>query len=201
VREIPCKATSYSLLSTQLVLGVPKEVLPGEGRVSITPQVALKLLRKGFNVLVESGAGTESGFIDQAYMRAGATIGTTQQVWETSNIIVKVRQPAFNPRLNAHEADILKNTQILASYVYPGQNPDLVEKLKAHPQLTVLAHDCVPRITTAQKLDTLSSMAGLAGYRAVIEALQHYPKDPKLRITAAGKVQESFVELNLDLSF
>ena len=145
----------------------------------------------GFGVKVEQYAGDSAGFMDDAYKKAGASIVSTQEIWENTEIIVKVRPPIENFLLGYHEADALQNTKLLISYVYPDQNKPLVDKLLEHSELTVFAHDCVPRITRAQKLDTLSSGANLAGYRAVIEAYSEFPRFSKLVISAAGKVSPS----------
>lgn len=122
--------------------------------------------RIGFNVRVETKAGEAAGFTDEAYKKVGCTIAGTQDIWENSEIIVKVRAPEYNNNLGYDEADALSNTKLLISYIYPGQHPELLNKLVNNkPNLTVFALDCTPRITRAQKLDTLSSMANLAGYR------------------------------------
>ena len=147
-------------------IAVPKEVSEGEKRVSITPSIAKKLAKIGFRVKVEDGAGLGSGFSNDQYQKAGCTIADTRDVWENSEIIVKVRGPTHNPKLGYHEADALHKTKILISYLYPAQNQELLQRLcENRPELTVLALDCTPRITRAQKLDTLSSTANLAGYR------------------------------------
>ncbi len=115
---------------------------------------------------VETRAGEAAGFSDESYKRVGCSITSTKDIWENSEIVVKVRAPEYNSSLGYHEADSLSNTKLLISYIYPGQNPELLNQIvNQKPNLTVFALDCTPRITRAQKLDTLSSMANLAGYR------------------------------------
>jgi len=157
------------LSQTVREIGVPKEVLEGEKRVSITPSIAKKLIKIGFKVKVEKGAGEMAGFYDGQYERAGCQIIETQELWENTEIIVKVRPPMFNKKLGYHEANSLQKTNLLISYIYPAQNEELVKMLSENKSnLSVLALDCTPRITRAQKLDTLSSTTNLAGYRYII---------------------------------
>lgn len=169
-------------------IGIPKEVHAGERRVATTPDVVEKIRKLGFTVAVESGAGLESNFNDAEYQAAGAEIITdTRQLWSTSDIVMKVRAPEQHPSLNVHEADLLKPGQTLISFVWPGQNQELMKKLAA-TKANVLAMDSVPRVSRAQKLDALSSMANIAGYRAVIEAAHVFGRFFTGQITAAGKV-------------
>jgi NAD(P) transhydrogenase subunit alpha len=144
-------------------IGVPREVVAGERRVATTPEVAQQLQKLGYNVAVETGAGLPANYSDEAYEAAGCEIVDAANVWSESDIILKVRAP------------------------FPGQNPELLERL-TNTGATVLAMDSVPRISRAQKLDALSSMANIAGYRAVIEAAQHFGRFFTGQITAAGKV-------------
>lgn len=147
-------------------ISVPREVYESEKRVAITPDIAKKLIKIGFRVNVETSAGEGAGYNDEDYRRAGCSIVSTRAVWENSDIIIKIRAPAENSRLGYHEAESLQTTKLLISYIYPAQNPNLLNKLATNrPDLTVLALDMTPRITRAQKLDTLSSTANLAGYR------------------------------------
>ncbi len=121
--------------------------------------------RLGFRINVEEGAGHEAGFSDEDYDIHGANIVSCKEVWENSEILLKVRAPNENKKLGYHEAEALQKSKLLISYIYPMQNKDLVETLVQRDSLTVFALDCVPRITRAQKLDTLSSMTNVAGYR------------------------------------
>ena len=163
-------------------IGVPKEVYEGERRVATTPDVAAQLIKLGFEVAVESGAGAESSFSDAAYQEAGCdVIGTAEELWSQADLVMKVRAP------DDEEAARLRADQALISFIWPAQNPELLETL-TKSGATVMAMDSVPRISRAQKVDALSSMANIAGYRAVVEAAQHFGRFFTGQITAAGKV-------------
>jgi NAD(P) transhydrogenase subunit alpha len=162
-------------------IGVPREVVAGERRVATTPEVAQELQKLGYSVAVETGAGLPANFSDEAFKSAGCEIVDAANVWSESDIIMKVRAP------EGDEACDLKASQTLISFLFPGQNPELLERL-TKTGATVLAMDSVPRISRAQKLDALSSMANIAGYRAVVEAAQHFGRFFTGQITAAGKV-------------
>ena len=165
-------------------IGVPKEIHEGEKRVATTPEVIGHLKKLGFEIIVEAGAGNGAHFSDAAYTEAGATIANNaKSVWSDSDIILKVR----GLELNGSEIDLLKEGQILISFLWPAQNPDLLKKL-ADKKVTAMAMDMVPRISRAQKMDALSSMANIAGYRAVVEAAQNFGRFFTGQITAAGKV-------------
>jgi H+-translocating NAD(P) transhydrogenase subunit alpha len=164
------------------VIGVPKEVFPGEKRVATVPEVVPKLAKLGFEVIVEAGAGEAASISDEAYAAAGATVvPDAQSVWSRADIVFKVRAP------DANEVQAMREGQTLVSFIWPAQNPELLKGLAAK-RVTVLAMDSVPRISRAQKLDALSSMANIAGYRAVIEAAHHFGRFFTGQITAAGKV-------------
>ena len=169
-------------------IGVPKEIHDGERRVATTPDVVAQLQKLGFSVAVESAAGDLASFSDDAYRAAGATVvADTRELWSSNDIVMKVRQPEAHPRLGGHEVDLLREGQVLISFLYPAQNPELLQRLAAKG-VTSLAMDSVPRISRAQKMDALSSMANIAGYRAVIEAAQHFGRFFTGQITAAGKI-------------
>jgi NAD(P) transhydrogenase subunit alpha len=169
-------------------IGIPREVHPGEQRVATTPEVVKQLQKLGFTVAIESSAGAAANFSDSAYVEAGAQIlSDTRELWQTSDIILKVRGPEHQPSLDLDETDLLHAGQLLISFLWPAQNPELLETLKAKG-VTALAMDGIPRISRAQKMDALSSMANIAGYRAVVEASQHFGRFFTGQITAAGKV-------------
>jgi NAD(P) transhydrogenase subunit alpha len=169
-------------------IGIPKEVHAGEKRVATTPDVAKQLIKLGFEVAIEAGAGSEAHYSDASYVEAGVTVvKNAQEVWTDSDIVLKVRGPELNPDLNIEEVDLLKEGQIYISFLWPAQNPELLKKL-ADKKVTAMAMDMIPRISRAQKLDALSSMANIAGYRAVVEAAQHFGRFFTGQITAAGKV-------------
>jgi NAD(P) transhydrogenase subunit alpha len=161
------------------LIGVPRETAAGEKRVATVPEVAEKLIKLGFRVAVQSGAGEGANFSDDAYRGAGAE--TVGDVWASADIIFKVRAPSMA------ELERLRPGTTLVSFLWPAQNPELMRAL-AERKTTVLAMDSVPRISRAQKLDALSSMANIAGYRAVIEAAHHFGRFFSGQITAAGKV-------------
>jgi len=163
-------------------IGVPKEKYAGERRVATTPEVAAQLMKLGYEVAVESGAGVPASYSDAAYEAAGCSVvPTADEIWTGSDIVMKVRGP------DEAEADMLKSGQTLISFLWPAQNEDLLNKLNAKG-VTALAMDSIPRISRAQKMDALSSMANIAGYRAVVEAAQHFGRFFTGQITAAGKV-------------
>jgi len=164
------------------VIGVPKEIAAGEKRVATVPEVVEKLMKLGFKVAVQSGAGDAANFSDDVYRAAGAQIiEGAAELWAASDIVFKVRGPT------AEEVGLMREGGTLVSFIWPAQNPELLKQLAAK-KATVLAMDSVPRISRAQKLDALSSMANIAGYRAVIEAAHHFGRFFTGQITAAGKV-------------
>jgi len=169
-------------------IGVPSEVHTGEKRVATTPEVIKFIQKLGYNVAVESGAGKKANFSDKAYQDSGAEIiSDTKALWNSSDIILKVRAPEKHPALNIDESDLLKPGQTLISFIWPAQNESLMKKL-AEKNINVLAMDSIPRISRAQKMDALSSMANIAGYRAIVEASHHFGRFFTGQITAAGKV-------------
>ncbi len=171
-----------------LTIGIPREVHEGERRVAATPETSAKLQKLGFSVAVESGAGERASFSDDLYREAGVEIiSGTKALWERSDIILKVRAPEIHPQLGLHEAELLGEGKYLISFIWPAQNPELMKRL-AERRATVLAMDSIPRISRAQKLDALSSMANIAGYRAVVEAANRFGRFMTGQITAAGKV-------------
>uniref|UniRef100_A0A8D0AG86 proton-translocating NAD(P)(+) transhydrogenase n=1 Tax=Sander lucioperca TaxID=283035 RepID=A0A8D0AG86_SANLU len=171
---------SRGVLYKDLVVGVPKETVHSERRVALSPAGVEALVKQGFNVQVESGAGEESKFSDQQYKDAGATITNVNGAFG-SDLVLKVRAPSLS------EVDLLKPNSTLVSFIYPAQNPELMEKLSER-RSNVLAMDQVPRVTIAQGYDALSSMANIAGYKAVVLASNHFGRFFTGQITAAGKV-------------
>jgi NAD(P) transhydrogenase subunit alpha len=169
-------------------IGIPKEIHEGERRVATTPEVAGLIQKLGFEVTIESGAGTEAKFTDDAYRQAAVNIAeNTQILYDESDVILKVRPPEDNKEQDINEMDLLREGQILISFVHPGQNEPLMQAL-SEKKVSVLAMDSIPRISRSQKLDALSSMANIGGYRAVVEAAQHFGRFFTGQITAAGKI-------------
>lgn len=164
------------------LIGIPQEIFAGEKRVATVPDVVQKLIKLGFAVAVQSGAGDAASISDDAYRNAGATIvADAASLWAQSDIVFKVRAPSRD------EVHLMREGGTLVSFIWPAQNPELLQVLAAR-KATVLAMDSVPRISRAQKLDALSSMANIGGYRAVIEAAHEFGRFFTGQITAAGKV-------------
>lgn len=166
-----------------LTVGAPRETFPNEARVALTPQNVVLLLKKGFGkVIVERGAGVRADFLDEAYEKAGATlVDGAAPVWQQADIVLKVRGPS------ATEVDKMHEGQTIISFLQPAQNKDLVEKIAAR-KATSFAMDMVPRISRAQVFDALSSMANIAGYKAVLEASNNFGRFLTGQVTAAGKI-------------
>lgn len=164
-------------------IGVPCEIFPGEKRVATVPDVVTKLVKLGFAVVVESGAGDLADLSDDAYREAGAIIaGSTAELWNNSDIVFKVRPPTPDEVALMHEG------QTLIGFIWPAQNPELMQQLAAK-KVTALSIDALPRtLSRAQKMDALTSMAGVSGYRAVVEAANAFGRFFNGQITAAGKV-------------
>ena len=169
-----------------VVLGVPKETLPGEQRVALTPANIARLVRGGFEVVVEPGAGVGADFSDAEFIKGGARIaGDPAEIW-AADWVLKINPP------DEKESAQLRERAGLISYIFPGQNPWLLDALAAR-KANVVAMESIPRITRAQKMDALSSMANIAGYRAVVEAAHYFGRFFTGQITAAGKVPSAKV--------
>jgi len=163
-------------------IGAPRELAAGEARVALTPESAQFLQKLGHECLIETGAGAAAGFDDAAYRDAGVSVVESAEVlWREAEVVVKVREP------NEAEAEQLREGQTLIGFFWPAQNEAMLEKCRAKGA-SVIAMDMVPRISRAQKMDALSSMANIAGYRAVIEAGNNFGRFFTGQVTAAGKV-------------
>ena len=166
---------------SQLTIGIPRETLPNERRVAVSPAGVATLLKKGFGAVhVSPGAGAESSFRDEDYAAAGAKL---DQNPIKADLVLKVRPP----NLDAGDLKSMKDGSTLISFLYPAQNPTIIEELRSRG-ITSFAMDCIPRISRAQVFDALSSMANTAGYRAVLEASQSFPRFLTGQVTAAGKI-------------
>ncbi|MDP3424174.1 MAG: Re/Si-specific NAD(P)(+) transhydrogenase subunit alpha [Burkholderiaceae bacterium] len=176
-------ATPPNEAATPQRIGIPRETFPGEKRVATVPEAVAKLIKLGFSVAVESGAGDAADFHDDTYRAEGAVIvPTAAELWATSDIVFKVRAP------NAQEVELVREGSTLLGFMWPAQNPELLQQL-AQRKATVLSIDALPRtLSRAQKMDALTSMAGVSGYRAVIEAANAFGRFFNGQITAAGKV-------------
>ncbi|PKH26757.1 NAD(P)(+) transhydrogenase (Re/Si-specific) subunit alpha [Enterobacterales bacterium CwR94] len=163
-----------------MLIGIPKERLPNEARVAATPKTVEQLLKLGFTVAIEQDAGLAASFDNAAFIAAGADVVSRDAVWQ-SDLILKVNAP------DDEEVLLVREGATLVSFIWPAQNPALLEKLAAR-RVTAMAMDSVPRISRAQSLDALSSMANIAGYRAIVEAAHEFGRFFTGQITAAGKV-------------
>lgn len=166
----------------EMRIGSPKEIFPGEARVAMTPDSALQLQKLGYECLIETGAGKAAGFSDEAYTKAGVTVlESAAALYGAADFIAKVRPPEQS------EVELLGPGKTLISFFYPAQNKELLEAANTKGA-NVIAMDMVPRISRAQKMDALSSMANIAGYRAVIEAGNNFGRFFTGQVTAAGKI-------------
>ncbi len=169
-------------------IGVPRERRAGERRVAATPETVRSLRQLGFDVVIESDAGTGASFGDEDFRQSGAVVTkNTKQLWRDADVILKVQPPDEYAELGAHEVDLMRPQAVLISFLWPAKHEALVSRLAAR-KVTALAVDQIPRITRAQKMDALSSMANIAGYRAVIEAASFYGRFFTGQMTAAGRV-------------
>lgn len=168
-------------------VGIPTEIFPNELRVAATPKTTQRLIKQGFTVYIQSNAGFRAHFSDDSFIAAGANIvQTAAEIYSQSDIVLKVKEPS------TEEIDMMKENLVLLSYLWPAQNQDLLQKL-ADKKVNAIAMDAIPRISRAQKMDVLSSMANIAGYRAVIEGSYHFGRFLNGQITAAGKVDPAKV--------
>ncbi len=176
-------APTDTAAATPQRIGVPREIFPGEKRVATVPDVVTKLAKLGFGVVVEAGAGELADLSDDAYREAGASIaGSATELWNSADIVFKVRPPTSD------EVALMHPGQTLIGFIWPAQNPDLMQQLAAK-KVTALSIDALPRtLSRAQKMDALTSMAGVSGYRAVVEAANAFGRFFNGQITAAGKV-------------
>ncbi len=163
-----------------MIIGIPKESLKGENRVAGSPSSTSALIKLGFTVQVQKGAGTKASFTDEEYSKTNAELVAKKTCWQ-SDIIFKVNAPTVD------EIELMNEGATLISFIAPAQSPDLLEALRAK-SITTLAMEMVPRMTRSQSMDALSSMANIAGYRAVIEASHHFGRFFTGQITAAGKM-------------
>ncbi len=168
-------------------VGIPSEIFPNELRVAATPKTVKRLQKQGFEVYIQRHAGAKANFSDKEFEDAGAKlVGTAAEIYGQCDIVLKVKEPAMT------EVDLMHEGLVLLSYLWPAQNPALLQKL-AEKKVNAIAMDAIPRISRAQKMDVLSSMANIAGYRAVIEGSYHFGRFLNGQITAAGKVEPAKV--------
>jgi H+-translocating NAD(P) transhydrogenase subunit alpha len=163
-------------------VGIPMEIVPKEFRVAATPKTVKRLIKQGFEVIIQKDAGLKANFSNEEFKEAGASIvASEKEIYKDADVALKVLAP------QNREIDLMKEGLVLLSYLWPAQNPDLLQKL-ANKKVNAIAMDAIPRISRAQKMDVLSSMANIAGYRSVIEGANHFGRFLNGQITAAGKV-------------
>lgn len=171
-----------------MIVGIPKEIAANEKRVSCTPSEVKRIMGLGYDVLIEAGAGVSAGFADQDYADAGAEVGlNAASLWDRSDIVCKIRPPGMHSGMGCHESTLIRDSRMLISVYEPALREEMTAQI-AETGGTVLALDAIPRISRAQKMDVLSSMANIAGYRAVLEAGNHFGRFFTGQITAAGKI-------------
>jgi len=176
-----------------VIIGVPKEILHGENRVALVPDVVSKLIKKGFEVQIQKGAGINAGYTDEQYEAAGAKLlDNAEDVYSSSQIILKVQRPVEHPETKKHELDMMKEGTLLIAFLYSLHHPE-VAKQCAEKGIDVISMDAIPRTTLAQKMDALSSQANLAGYKSVIMCANELGKIFPLMMTAAGTIKPATV--------
>jgi NAD(P) transhydrogenase subunit alpha len=174
-------------------LFVPKEHAPGETRVAVTPETTKRLIKSGFEVVVETGAGQGAHIADKAYADAGASVtDDAKAAWSSADVVVKIGPPLLNPKLGTDEAALLKSGAILVCHIWAQKHLPLVKTLRDR-KVSCLALELLPRISRAQSMDTLSSQANIAGYKAVVLGAARLAKYFPLLMTAAGTIQPAKV--------
>lgn len=176
-----------------MIIAIPKEVIAGENRVSIVPDMASKLAKKGFEFHVEKGAGFKAGFTDAQYEAAGAKLyDNVEELYKSADIVLKVQRPVEHPELNKSEIDLFKEGQLLITFMYSLHYTETAQKC-AEKKINVISMDAIPRTTLAQKMDALSSQANIGGYKSVIMSADSLGKIFPLMMTAAGTIQPARV--------
>jgi NAD(P) transhydrogenase subunit alpha len=176
-----------------VIIGIPKEIYPGENRVAMVPDVAGKLIKKGFDVLIETNAGLNAGFTNEEYEKVGVKVlDDLKELYSKSDIVLKVQRPVEHPQYGKNELELMKPGSLLITFMYSLHYPELAKKA-AELGINVISMDAIPRTTLAQPMDALSSQANLAGYKAVILAANHLHKIFPLLMTAAGTISPAKV--------
>ncbi len=169
-------------------LSVPREIAPGETRVALVPETLARLIKAGASVTVEAGAGERAGFPDAAYAAAGARVEPdVRALWRDAGLVLKVREPLDHPGAGAHELDLAREGSILVGLLRPAENAALLPRYAAR-RVTAFAMEKVPRTSRAQKMDALSAMSTIAGYKAVLLGATRLPRFFPLMMTAAGTI-------------
>lgn len=178
-----------------MTIGIPKEIMPGEARVAATPETIKKFIADGATVLVESGAGESSLYYDEQYIEAGAKlVNDTQELFDNSDLILKVKEPLFNEKLQKHEVDMMHKGQHLITFIHPASpvNHEMVKHL-AQKGVTSFTLDSIPRISRAQNMDALTSMSTCAGYKGIIMAADDLTIFMPQLFTAVGMLKPANV--------
>ncbi len=176
-----------------MVIGIPREILEGENRVAIVPDVVSKLIKTGFQVNVQKNAGLRAGFTNDKYESAGAkVIDNIEEIYNISEIILKVQRPLVHPELNKNEIDLMKKGTLLITFLYPLHYYELASQC-AEKEIDVISMDMIPRTTLAQKMDALSSQANISGYKSVLLTANLIGKIFPLMMTAAGTISPAKV--------
>lgn len=176
-----------------MIIGIPKEIFPGENRVAMVPDVAGKLIKKGFEVFIERDAGLNAGFTNEEYEKVGVKVlSDLKELYSKSDIILKVQRPIDHPQYGKNELELMKPGSLLITFMYSLHYPELAKKA-AELGINVISMDAIPRTTLAQPMDALSSQANIAGYKAVILAANHLHKIFPLLMTAAGTISPAKV--------
>ena len=176
-----------------MIIAVPKEVLPGENRVALVPDVASKLIKAGFEIKIERDAGLNAGYTNDRYEKAGCKIiDKPEELYSNSQIVLKVQRPLEHPDLKKNELELMKDGTLLVTFLYPLFHFELAKQC-ADKGINVISMDMIPRTTLAQKMDALSSQANIAGYKSVIMCANELGKIFPLMMTAAGTIQPARV--------
>jgi NAD(P) transhydrogenase subunit alpha len=172
-----------------VIIAVPKEILPGENRVALVPDVASKLIKAGFEIKIEKDAGLNAGYTNERYEKTGCkVIDNLEELYNNSQVVLKVQRPLMHPELSKSEVDLIKEGTLLITFLYPLFHFELAKQC-ASKGINVISMDMIPRTTLAQKMDALSSQANLAGYKSVIMCANELRKIFPLMMTAAGTIQ------------
>lgn len=176
-----------------MIIAVPKEILPGENRVAVVPDVASKLIKAGYEIKIEKDAGLNAGFTNEKYESAGVkVVDKLEDLYSGADLVLKVQKPIEHPELKKHELDLIKEGTLLITFLYPLHYPELAKKC-AEKGVNVISMDMIPRTTLAQKMDALSSQANISGYKSVIMCANVLGKIFPLLMTAAGTISPARV--------
>ncbi|MBI1939070.1 MAG: Re/Si-specific NAD(P)(+) transhydrogenase subunit alpha [Ignavibacteriales bacterium] len=176
-----------------MIIAVPKEIMPGENRTAVVPDVAAKLIKKGFEVHVEKDAGINAGFTNERYEQAGAKLfSDLHQLYSSADIVLKVQRPTEHPDFKKNELDLMKKGTLLITFLYSLHYPETAKRA-AEAGVDVISMDALPRTTLAQRMDALSSQANLAGYKSVILSANYLRKIFPMMMTAAGTISPAKV--------